>query len=368
MLVFIEDPEQEDNPRGIYVSGQVINVRHIESGMRLLKFFGHLIEKLRFHYREGYLIGIDPQELTKYINLYCSDTLKEFSLWNMDAKYEYLLSGMTKPFTAVENLRVDGAYKTMASPSLSFAELFPATRQLFFAPNTLFDKESFVQTFPQLEHLILITSQSNLLESDLEKMLMRNPHIQSLTLYYSTPEFLCVVNELLPNITELNLFAYNTKYLPNNRDIFFKHVTSFELEMSGLPPTNIHFEHLIEFKVDLYKLRDDFVKLIEQNPHLEIFHMRGGFIDDIQLRQITALDLKLREVVLHLENTNNDTIFTFARKMRTNVNKMEFVSNKHTDSQQLRGLDHLMQKEFGDEFNVSQLANGVSLKRRNLIF
>lgn len=138
--------------------------------------------------------------------------------------------------------------------------------------------------------------------------------------------------------------------------------------MSGLPPTNIHFEHLIEFKVNLNKLRDDFVKLIEQNPHLEIFHMRGGFIDDIQLRQITELDLKLREVILHLENTNDDTILNFAKKMRTNVNKMEFVSNKYTDSQQLRRLDQLMQRVFGDEFNVRQLANGVSLERRNLMF
>lgn len=218
MLVLIEDPELGDNTRGIYVGDQVINVRHIESGMQLLKFFGHLIEKLRFYYREGYLISTDPQKLTKYINLYCSDTLKEFSLWNRDVKYENLLSGMTKPFTAVKSLCIDGAYKTMASPSLSFAGLFPAIRQLYFAPYTLFDKESIVQTFPQLKHLTLITSQSNLLESDLEKMLMQNPHVQNLTLYFSSPEFLYVVNELLPNITELNLFAYNTKYLPNNRN------------------------------------------------------------------------------------------------------------------------------------------------------
>lgn len=161
----------------------------------------------------------------KFSNMYVSifGLMKEDSQWavyvDMDANTPHIVH-TSKPFTVLEDLKIKGEYITMANSTLSFAELYPAIRQLDMHAQKTIDKECIVQTIKQLEHLTLLSKFTNVLESDYEKMLKHNSHIQNLELFYSSPKFLNMVNDILPSIKKLAIWEYNWENEPIDWEIY----------------------------------------------------------------------------------------------------------------------------------------------------
>ncbi|XP_055296486.1 uncharacterized protein LOC129565530 [Sitodiplosis mosellana] len=360
--VFITDPHMEAKYSTIYGNTERIFICHFDTALEVLKMFGHLISSLRVEYSESYISRNNPSKINKFINLYCSASLTELSV---DARDVNLFRDMIKPFEKVKVLFLGGQFKTLASSDLSFVELFPAVHDLYLQHLQITNNKCIDQEFIHLKYLYVQLcyndepTQFCSNETDIEKLLRKNPQIQALSLTYSSPKFLNIVYKVLRNITDLTLISYNPRREPNEgdaEDIIFEYVTNFTLVTGmGEVPFNIFFKNLKELHIEA---TSDWFILAERNQNLEKLFMDGGYVDNEQFMRIVGVDSKLVETTLYIgENVWDESVITFIKNSK-HLRKVTFFSEN------LKLFDNNFWLEFKDEWRITQFTVATMLERQ----
>lgn len=304
----------------------------------------------------------DPSKINKFVNRYCSETLRQLSV---DAFDENLFTGMTKPFEKVEILSVGGEFKTLSSSTLPFVELFPAIRDLHLQNIQIVDHHCIDQKFRHLKSLyvqLCYENETNWFcskEKHIENLLRKNPQIQTLSLTYCTPRFLDIVNSILPHVTDLTLINYNAKHkeIEEQPDVVFKYVTHFTLFTGlGEVPLSVFFENLKELHIEAGPTTDWFI-LAERNRNVEKLFMIGGYVDNEQFTRIVGTDSQLVETTLYIsENVWDESIINFMKESKR-LRKVTFVS-KDTN---LFDKDYWIELE--NEWKITKYAFAIMLER-----
>lgn len=346
-------------------------VNHLEIALRILKKFGYLLEKIRFD--ASIDVGSSINEISSYINLYCSDTLKKLHVVVTSNDNSSFFNGMLKPFKAVEEVSLFGTLGKMNSSTLDFIEMFPVMRTIIMS-SVYFEDTSFIdRKFAQLEHVSIIPAHffvkyNNSVEeksADVEKMFKKNPQIRSLHLTYCSVQNLKMANELLPNLEHLEIVFFNSAQL-NEEPLFFGNMKIFTLFTQQMP-RNVSFGHLTELNTnsepDL-----DWIKLVEKNPHLEKLTVNRGYVSREQLNRLATLVLNMREVILRLDRDMEDVpIVNFVRNIQK-IKKITFKRDNHGRipvTNTFNTLAITLQIKFGDIWNIMEYPDDLILVAQN---
>lgn len=337
-----------------------IPVQHLELILKILKKFGKFIQRLSFFIWAAHVSASTIDEISSYINLYCSESLLKLRI-QVDGNYSTsVFSGMLKPFNAVEEVTLQGRLGKMNSSMLDFNELFPALRNLIV--NVVFvENTSFIdRKFPQLEYVSIAPSglftaykpiQSN--PGDVEKMIKKNPQIRSIHFQSCTVEVLKTVNVFLPNLENLHIDLYLNGNHRAEELLFFENVKNFTV-FAVLFPTNLRFGHLTTFETKSDP-NLDWIKFVQRNPFLENLSIKGANIKKQQLQRLATLDWNMKEVYLRLSlDIDDESIVNFVRSLEK-IKKITFQRDLYTYGVKLNtfsSVTKILRREFSNKWNV----------------
>lgn len=287
--ICIEAPfhlELDDQLTEIYETDRI--TINSEQASLILKKFGSEISKLDIFYER---IEADrAMTITKELNEYCAETITELFLSGIRQNTWPLLR---KPFANVETVTFNGQLEVTEADNLN--DIFPNLRRLNL--NYVLTSKSFGlnQTFPHLEHLqVKFVNLAGFQEKEATALLKSNPQLRRLSIRRATPKFLRTINELLPNLNELELLQM-ARRLPRpmaNAQIRFENVKKLSV-VSGpyCMIQNLIFTQLEEFTLDcipMGKLSMDnaWIGYIEKLGNMKKLH----FIGDVTNEQVRALN------------------------------------------------------------------------------
>lgn len=366
-LVVIQNPKA--NPVSwvtpVHGGRDFIYVQKFSYAMKMLKYFGHLIKRMNIDYNYDYLSTEDPKEVNDNINLYCADTLTFLNVMGEDGN---LFAEMEKPFKAVEKLILSGPFKSLASSTLSFSELVPALRELSLYMKSINDQNSIVQSFPELEELSVSFWYNAISESIYEQFLRQNSQIKKLSLSNSSRKLMRITNQIVPDITYLNIRTYHPNNEPGDgQSVVFKHVTNLTYESyddSDQVPDDVFFEKLTEISIRI-KSPKHWVILVERNPNLHKLKILGPVYKD-QFDRLNEAGSNLIDVQIQSidKDVSDDSVLRFVRAHK-NANRI-YIYGRRCDHNGFREIGMILRGEgFGDIFDINAYETVLGLDRLN---
>lgn len=368
-IVKFMDPFNPYTEEMLHDNDDLIYVQRVERMLSILKHFGHLILKLSFENNVVRKLSEDQLNSIKMVNSLisskCADTLMEFKTYDC---LDDVFHGLTKPFTKVENVTLDGEFKRLGNSDFNFTDLFPAVKRLSLSPYvsniSLMD-----WNLTQLKHLEVHFYRNHPLhfkEEDFEVIIKKNPQIQSLVLDTCGQQFLSAVNEFLPNLEYLELVDYNKFKDRTEPGIVFKNVKTLAKygNLDDLP-SNLHFENLIELHVDSFQMvRCWWIDFAKSHSQLKKIDLKLGCIDTTGLSQFSAANLSLDEVSLcFCTDVEDETIVSFV-KDNEQIKKISF--NKFYSNEPLTPIADAVAEQSGGKWAITTLNNLVILEQKEI--
>lgn len=349
----------------------IIYVQRVERMLSILKHFGHLILKLSFENNVVRKLSEDQLNSIKMVNSLissnCADTLMEFKTYDC---LDDVFHGLNKPFKKVENVTLHGEFKKLGNSDFNFTDLFPAVKRLSLSPDAFVSNISLINwNLTQLKHLEVHFYRKNPLhftEKDFEVIIKNNPQIQSLIVDKCGQQFLSAVNEFLPNLEYLELVDYNKFQDPTEPGIVFKNVKTLAKygNLDDLP-LNLHFENLIELRVDSFQMvRCWWIDFAKSHSQLEKIDLKLGCIDTTGLSQFSAANFSLDEVSLcFCTDVEDETILGFV-KDNEQIKKISF--NKFYSNEPLAPIADAVAEQSGGKWAITTLMNLVILEHKEI--
>lgn len=115
---------------GVYELGDEIVIEYGATIYQILKYFGHIITRLKIIFYEKVPDNI-ARDFYQLINSRCADTLTDF---HISKQNNDLLAELEKPFKNVKHVSLDGYHKTSCNVAgrkkFVLSTIFPEVRQL----------------------------------------------------------------------------------------------------------------------------------------------------------------------------------------------------------------------------------------------
>lgn len=299
-----------------------IELRRHSAVPKILKNFGHLISKLMVLHE--FTIPDDvAQSIYSAINLYCSDSLTELQIFNQN----YVFAEFKKPFKNVEFVLLGGFFDDLNNSNMTFAELFPAMRQLSTIKFYSIDANLFAHHFP---HLTTLTDEKQKWGDDkfhqydsLINLIKLNPQIQNLTLRCAIPKLLQVVNDKLPQLQHLGLNFYRD-IDSDEYNINFEHVKSILVKASDLiSAERFTFPNLeqIEF-VDISYESHQWSEIIKNTPSLRRIQISNTYSLDA-MRAAIMMENGFKMTKMHFQNGDEVLVINLNDQMENIENSIQ---------------------------------------------
>lgn len=352
-----------------------IYLRDEEKTRRLLGQFSSSIYKLKVNYGESYdLEETTAEAMSRLINLYCADTLIEIAIFD---KHHSFFSQITKPFTSVESVELNGDFKNVSSGVLNFGEIFPAMKSLSLSVSTFKRINQIFLNFLNLVELRVRFCDWNymriLKESDFEQILRMNPQIRSLKMHSPSENVLRIANKLLPNLEFLRIEpSWFDEIFNTGPKISFKNVKILELK-----PTDNHmhidgflegveFKNLEELHAMLLQDVVEFswwISFIEKNMHLKKFHSIEGCVFDNNIVKLTKTKNKsLIDISLTLGwNVEYESLVNLIDE-NANVQKFHFKFDSKEDTSYGMKISELRRK-YNDKWTITNTTDSIELTK-----
>lgn len=225
-------------------------VHDLQTSLRLLRCYGHLISKLDL---ERKLLRSAHIKVLRYVNRFSYESLIEISFHRIfNVAFE---SAMKKPFQNVQEASFTCC--RFGTINISVKYWFPALRRLHLIRNEFDDPKLIAELMPKLEHLTFFGG-GRISATDILTVLHRNPQLRSLSLscVYSARFY---PSKILPKLECLELRGFPNDFAAHEGDlvnfrtakklkIVFKSIGSFT---QRVPTIKLSFDNLEEFSVDL---------------------------------------------------------------------------------------------------------------------
>lgn len=280
-----------------------ITTLNCETATKFLKIFGEHVQSLTIHFSkvskesaENITTVINDTGLKSLVELRVTDCPEHF--WRMEQK----------PFICVETVAFENQLNTIKS--LRFCRIFPNLRHLTLTNIKYNHLNCFNCKFSQLKELSIHSA-------DVEKLLRKNPHIETMSVNYATVEILKRINRQLPNLTNLYIKWLAWNYFGGNIDLIqFENVTKAYIKSGPHRiPANVAFPRLRELEVGSEpSLGSDWIDYIAANSE----HLTRLSVIDTTMN---AEFLKLAERMTNLTearvkcgiDVDSETVIEFVR-------------------------------------------------------
>lgn len=373
MEIFV--PLKNNVDQDIYETDDTIHVNSVQSIFRVLKRFGRLISKLKVRFianRYGNF-SIENQKVFSSIgdaiSSYCSDSLTQLSI---DSSYPHFFDKITKPFSHVEILKLNGRFAQLGSSTLNFTELFPKLRRLSLKYITILDQANFNSTIPFLDNLHVNTrifERIGLTQPEIEEILKCNPQIRSLSFNDVSQSFLITINKYLPHLENLQIGStrrINSRDFEDQR-VIFQNIKSFSTfwEMQRFPD-NIEFRNLTELSVHVSiepEYNNWWLEFLHTNTHVKVFNVILGCLSDNDLKNLATKQLSLDEASLLLcRHVDDSSVVSFVQN-NDKMKKIHFKKCEYMEVSLETKAQALVQR-FGDKWKITNSTDKIELIRR----
>lgn len=315
----IHDIKNEN--RDIFVANASLHVGP-EVAKQFLMIFGQSIESVFVEYTST--VPGRHNEIGKWVNTYCWETLKEFKVKSFEAGG---LDDMRKPFKRVERVAIDGLWRIKIN-ALSFSELFPEMRVLNLTGH--------------FGNYILKHQCSNLVEfntdsipnKDLIKFIEMHPQLKKLQLATTSRELLAMVSDKLADLHVIG-FTVPKDLTPHDDlslyddSITFEHVHEATIKESTwckMQKSKIQFKQLKKLELNVNEKFDEvWLDFIGANKALIILTINGGDLNDTTLNELSMKIDSLNQVNIRCDSSVE--VKTVAKFLRSNPSMSETVLN-----------------------------------------
>lgn len=247
------------------------------------KYFGQHISKLKLIYEP--LRHLQAEFLGKMISNYSSQSLTHIQL---DYCTENIMKYLTTPLVNVKNVKFGGSFNA-GKNAYPFHKLFPSIENLcldFYYTDTV---DYFNRHLKHLRHVYMRGSyfQNAIFRSrtSFGNLITKNPHIESLSLYYTPPEHIKLLNSLLPSLRNLTIAHIEL----NGEEIYFANVTTFTAKPLLGSPESLHFPQLQSlFLVFELVQRVPWLNFLQEHNRLSRFHLKYVHLNDETLLEFVA--------------------------------------------------------------------------------
>lgn len=361
--------DAEDAPRMDYsrrMNPLRITFRSYDVILNILKHFGSVIQRL--YVDNGIIHSMDKAlNIGRHINKYASESLIHL---NLGVIKKATFAQFTVPFKLCEELSFAvGSNKIEIDiGSLPLNQQFPELHQLNMELWANIDYSFIDLEFPQLQHLHLIVGRNAWNRKDqFESMIRKNAHIRSFGMEYCPPDYVKVLEKILPNIENLTL-----SQLDITEHVQFEHVTNFnyKIPQDGYAPESVKslsFPSLESVKLE--NLHDREIVLgawdeFFQKHNVKRLHYvnRKSTCDELLNIGIEFPNFpNLTEMILECSyETNQERFISFVKK-HDKLMKFQLIhSYKNDETESIR-------KQLEDEWNSSDYndeLNGYSFERK----
>lgn len=326
----------------------------------ILNNFGHSIKNLN--------IGFQPKEYKpNYIwKGEMSDLIKE-----QYTESFVMLNLKEKSLTILPNFIIGLKYggKSFTLPTIDLGdhqmninEMFPSLRHLYLEGTELRNTNNQSLHFPHLKILNIDILSNDIGSSEgetvIERLLLENPQIRSLTLHSVTPDFLKFTADNLKNLEFLEIVGYNGLN-DENYHFHFEHMKHFKFaeayKFSDWWPTNITFgNELEEIEIDLtgsvvYKAID-FIVNTSGLKKLQLWRgLNPNPLNENVISRLASAHLNVTEMYLKIDgHVQTGQINQLIR----NSNELTTL-NLYIDYRLAKPIIAALENEFGREWYLS---------------
>lgn len=302
--------------------------KHLKETLQILRCFGHKISILMIRIPENIHIQNSAAFLTSfghivtYIKDYCIETLKQLYI---ESKAGGTLALFEKQFPNVHSVFVQSSDVS----NFSLNDIFPQMSRLTYCKNNSCKVSDFIDIqkhFPKLKNFeIAVDSASSAYEiiPSIQGVIRLNPQIQSLTVPFIDENIhFQNINEVLPNLTELNLLNY-CRNIENSSTYHFKTVKRFLIQwpkhsyekFSYIP---FSFENLEELTFDINSkntLNEKFYDFILKNSSISKLQIK--YQQEINLSKLISIMPCITELNLSHCYLTVDGVVEFMNKNPT---------------------------------------------------
>ncbi|XP_055308754.1 uncharacterized protein LOC129572740 [Sitodiplosis mosellana] len=255
-----------------------IIVHDLQTSLRLLRCYGHLILRLHIDYQKQ--LRPAPIKVLRYVNKFCYESLVEISFHGI-FKFAFE-SAMKKPFSNVQKASFTGCH--LGTRMTRFNDWYPALRRLDLIHNRFDDAPSIAEHIPNLEHLTFVGG-GKISATDILAVVRVNPQMLSLSLnrVYSA-RFFRVPSETLPQLESLELRGYPDDFATFNGDVVnFRTVKKLEIIFKSyggitqwVSTIKLSFNRLEEITMDLdiYSWVDELTDFLKRHQSIRIVNLR----------------------------------------------------------------------------------------------
>lgn len=309
----------------------VIELQNFETTLKVLQLFGGSIQRLHIIYKE--MQRFEMADINELILMNCADTLIHFGM-------TFRTNNMNSEVISTKFLNVESVTLSEGDFNGDFPfdlnEKFPKMRTLELNRLVNNTDKLIDRHFPRLEHLkVYFPYDGGLNESQIERVLQKNPRINSVTAGKPSPGFL---NILSNNLRFKNLHLHDLHwdfFTADGPVVHFETVKKLSMQMLfHIIPTLVNiplsFGELIEIKLTwrCSELSSQWVQFVEGNENLEKLDIEFDRGDCTEYAHLADLKLpKLREVQLKGIDLDNDEMDDFFDKIKQwiNVKTIRFV-------------------------------------------
>lgn len=327
----------------------------------MLQYFGNFIQSLE--------LDIDRIEskmslMNRLINARCTETLTELKV---RSSIDTVFDDYTKPFKSVENLSLDGNFKSLGNAQFSLNELFPAVRRLGLGSISLDDKSSAIHHYPHLEHLrinLVVIETSNFLnENEITELIKLNPQVKSLALHVSSQNLLKLVTEEMRSLETLTLNGFYERVQDEEFEINFENVKVLRMQCNDHSmPKNITFPQLVEFETDaLPRTCSRWIDFVGKTKSLKKLLVKDYYMKDAEISRLANADLSLQEIRLSCrEDVQNESIIQLLQKSKE-------LRKAHIEIETKKMLVSIVQEveqKFGHQWNIVKNMFSFDIERK----
>lgn len=349
---------------------KLIRIMNFQQATKILRNFGSLISNIRV----DALRNNETKLIYRYINSYCSDTLKQFEI---RYAYENVFDAFTVPFRNVHNVIMRGNLEKLHKSECQFNELFPALQKLSFKKVSIDGMSWFDLTFPRLEDFYLdilsVSDYANIFPlSVTEKFLKKNPQIRRLALRLVSRKMLKRVADLVPNLESLEINSYiETDEESADDAIHFYNLKALRIRQSSRTmPRNLHLKNIEELEIDATHaecLR--WIEFFEENRSLLRLRVTDRYLNDYEISRLAMADLNLVEITAGLSREVKDETMVNFIEMTKNLRKLHLIKsfdptlNGNDGNSSIQSTMTALRNKFKDQWNINETYSEILLER-----
>lgn len=326
-----------------------IIVTNTEIAVKIIRIFGSIIKSVMLHCSG--MKRSDVEEITKAMNDNCTDSLVRLEI--LDSS-DLVWKSFQSPFKHVEALTLESNVQTN---EVALNELFPNLSELSLKDVEIFNRSAFRQTFPHLEHLLLVIFEMDgFVDADVIDMIQKNPQLESLSLENASMKLLKFVNEQLP---KLKSFEIVTKYKDSSFSgegemIKFENVENVSLKFySDEVPRRIIFPKANKLEMECSsELDDTWIDYLKQSHNLsvltvncrisneQIATLAKGMESLTEIHITCAMDVENQTIIKFIESNPKIKIFQLKTFSKTMANELMLnVGHKYKVTEQSGCID-----------------------------